>query len=154
MRSIDFKMSFIKPFHRSFCLDSTRVFNQMIQILFGHRSNNLNYFSSSQVWPNLFIAANVAGMAAILMTSPVFWLVLLLVPVTTLLPDIFFKTLLISVFTLFSKRSVFELCFYRTDVPIELNLIRFNRYYFAYLNSNWSNLVVNSFNFGLVESCT
>ena len=46
----------------------------------------------SNIWPKLSLAANMAGIAAVLMKSPVFWLALVLVPTITLLPDIFFKT--------------------------------------------------------------
>lgn len=46
----------------------------------------------SYFWPmGLPLAANMAGMIELLFTTPVFWLCLILVPFTTLIPDIAYK---------------------------------------------------------------
>eukprot|EP00095_Tigriopus_kingsejongensis_P007761 maker-scaffold154_size301342-snap-gene-0.15 protein:Tk07761 transcript:maker-scaffold154_size301342-snap-gene-0.15-mRNA-1 annotation:"isoform e" len=47
----------------------------------------------SHFWPALPVAANMAGMAAILFKTPIFWACFVLVPLTTLLPDISYKIL-------------------------------------------------------------
>ena len=51
----------------------------------------LVYFDS-HFWPSLPIAANMAGMSHMLMSSPVFWFGLILAPVTALLSDFSIKT--------------------------------------------------------------
>ena len=46
----------------------------------------------SYFWPiGLPLAANMAGMIELIFTTPVFWLCLILVPFTTLIPDIAYK---------------------------------------------------------------
>ena len=46
----------------------------------------------SYFWPmGLPLAANMAGMIELLFTTPVFWLCFILVPFTTLIPDIAYK---------------------------------------------------------------
>jgi len=54
----------------------------------------------SHIWPTAkFVASNMAGMAEILLTSPVFWFCLLLVPTVTLLADVAFRAIKTTVFT-------------------------------------------------------
>jgi len=54
----------------------------------------------SHIWPGArFVASNMAGMVEILLSSPVFWFCLLLVPVITLLADVAFRAVKTTVFT-------------------------------------------------------
>jgi len=54
----------------------------------------------SYTWPNAkFVASNMAGMVELLLSSPVFWLLLILVPTITLLADLVFRALKTTVFT-------------------------------------------------------
>jgi len=53
----------------------------------------------SYVWPTLPIAANMTGMMYLLISSPVFWFTLLLVPVVTLLYDVCYKAYRTTVLT-------------------------------------------------------
>jgi len=54
----------------------------------------------SHIWPSAkFVASNMAGMVEILLSSPVFWFLLLLVPVVTLLADVAFRAIKTTVFT-------------------------------------------------------
>jgi len=48
-------------------------------------------FGYSYVWPTLPLAANMVGMAWLLVSSPVFWLCLMLVPCITLLADVGYR---------------------------------------------------------------
>uniref|UniRef100_A0A1A9V9K6 Phospholipid-transporting ATPase n=1 Tax=Glossina austeni TaxID=7395 RepID=A0A1A9V9K6_GLOAU len=52
----------------------------------------------SKFWPFLPLAANFAGMDRILFSTPVFWLGLILIPVTSLLADVLFKLVQNTVF--------------------------------------------------------
>jgi len=54
----------------------------------------------SHIWPGAkFVASNMVGMVEILMSSPVFWFCLILVPVITLLGDVAFRAIKTTVFT-------------------------------------------------------
>ena len=53
----------------------------------------------SSVWPTLPFASNMPGMASMIFSSLVFWLLLVLVPVVTLIADIAFKATKTTVFT-------------------------------------------------------
>eukprot|EP00092_Neocalanus_flemingeri_P094212 GFUD01119777.1.p1 GENE.GFUD01119777.1~~GFUD01119777.1.p1 ORF type:complete len:1194 (-),score=278.48 GFUD01119777.1:164-3745(-) len=54
----------------------------------------------SHIWPSAkFVASNMAGMSEILLSSPVFWFCLLLVPTVTLLADVAFRAIKTTVFT-------------------------------------------------------
>jgi phospholipid-transporting ATPase len=50
------------------------------------------FLPSSHFWPSLPLAANMAGMSHMLLSSPVFWWGLILAPVTALLSDFSIKT--------------------------------------------------------------
>lgn len=58
----------------------------------------------SHFWPNLPLAANMAGMSFMLLSSPVFWLGLILVPATALLSDLSLKTLFNTLFKSFTDQ--------------------------------------------------
>nr|CAG4636771.1 EOG090X00X3 [Ceriodaphnia reticulata] len=58
----------------------------------------------SHFWPSLPIAANMAGMSHMLMSSPVFWLGLILAPVTALLSDFSIKTFWNTMFKSFTDQ--------------------------------------------------
>jgi len=54
----------------------------------------------SHIWPSAkFVASNMAGMSEILLSSPVFWFSLLLVPTITLLLDVSYRAIKTTVFT-------------------------------------------------------
>jgi len=54
----------------------------------------------SHIWPSAkFVASNMAGMSEILLSSPVFWFSLLLVPTVTLLLDVSYRAIKTTVFT-------------------------------------------------------
>merc|ERR550519_2069099 len=54
----------------------------------------------SHLWPSIkFVASNMAGLWGILMSSPVFWFCLLLVPTITLLLDVSYRAVKTTVFT-------------------------------------------------------
>merc|ERR1719454_839966 len=54
----------------------------------------------SSIWPTITaFASNMPGMAFIIFSSPVFWLLMVLVPVVTLLADVAFKATKTTVFT-------------------------------------------------------
>jgi len=57
-------------------------------------------FVYSHIWPTFkFVASNMAGMSEILLSTPVFWFCLLLVPTITLLLDASYRALKTTVFT-------------------------------------------------------
>jgi len=54
----------------------------------------------SHIWPTFkFMASNMAGMSEILLSSPVFWFSLILVPTITLLLDVSYRAIKTTVFT-------------------------------------------------------
>lgn len=55
----------------------------------------------SHFWPSLPLAANMAGMSHMLLSSPVFWWGLIMAPATALLPDFSIKTYLINLLLFF-----------------------------------------------------
>ena len=62
----------------------------------------MNIFS--HFWPSLPLAANMAGMSYMLLTSSVFWAGLFLVPVTALICDVSLKALVNTVFKSFTDQ--------------------------------------------------
>nr|CAG4639782.1 EOG090X00X3 [Daphnia pulex] len=58
----------------------------------------------SHFWPSLPLAANMAGMSHMLLSSPVFWWGLILAPVTALLSDFSIKTLWNTMFKSFTDQ--------------------------------------------------
>jgi len=54
----------------------------------------------SYIWPHFkFVASNMAGMVELLFSTPVFWLLLILVPAVTLLADVVYRAVKTTVFT-------------------------------------------------------
>jgi len=58
----------------------------------------------SHFWPSLPLGANMTGMSHMLLSSPVFWLGLLIAPVAALLSDFSIKTLMNTVFKSFTDQ--------------------------------------------------
>ena len=81
----------------------------------------------SYVWPvGISLAANMAGMAGLIYTTPIFWLGLLLVPFTTLTLDVAYKAIRTTAFTTETDRIRIAEMMHR-DVAPYLDEPRSNR---------------------------